>query len=457
MPNAMQVINAGLYADRVVECILKWQAGNEDKKENRHECRSVLKKEGFSVLGSGYYGFVVDGPADSSFVVKVCIDGNDGYPMYARWAKANPQPGVVPVWLAERITDTCFVAVLPKLLPVDGLNERESDAQQQISYARYNQPEKLDPGHAYLHGVVRNVLDTLGDFANEDMHYGNWMQDAETGMIYLTDPFACLYVDRDKAESTAARGVYIPPLKDQFDLFDPTYEQRQAGLVPAKKEAGCEGPAPFGTTFAPLHGMSAKKSFPMPAPWVELIRPCLGHGRGGDECNCAKCRKPDQVAVKPRSAGKLLLGDKGFVQQVRGKPVPGIMRDGLRNRWFVDGIECGGRTAEAWQVAKPLMRREQQADARLLEILSEAAGVWGIHNLFPKLPVKRLRYFPAAADVMRMNTKQLAQPVQFKERMELDFNELERRVMADAGRCVPDGRFDVRIFDRPIGWLPPNI
>lgn len=497
MPNAMQVINAGLYADRVVECVLKFQAKDADKQENRHDCRRALKADGFEVLGAGYYGFVVAGPADSGFVVKVCIDGNDGYPMYAKWAKANPQPGVVPVWLAERITDTCFVAVLPQLLSVDdSCNVRENVAQKAISAARYNEGHIL-PQFEYLRQTVTNVIEALGDFANEDMHYGNWMQCPETNMIYLTDPFAGLYVDREKAESTAARGVYVPPLKDQFDLFEPTYVQLRA--IEDAKTAGAvaAGPNPFSTDFAACGLKSVKKSFPMPKPWEQLDRPCLARGGAGDGCNCAACRpkREDVKVVNAHLGGNLnfrvppdlkpgvhnvqiqgmmanimamddqIARDMGAFQQIARdnaaffrQPVghiQGLMRDNLRQQWFLEGVQCDEVQFRAWEVAKPLLRKKQKPDAELLRILGEAAERFGLRDLFPNLPVREVRYFPSRhVPVMRMNTEQLAQPVMIKQRLELDFNELERRVVAHAGRHQPNGRFDVRNI---AGWGPPDI
>jgi hypothetical protein len=417
MPNAMQVINAGLYADRIVEVVLKWQAANEGREQNRHDCKTALKAAGFSVLGAGFYGFVIAGPADTEFVVKVCIDANDGYPMYAKWAKANPMPGIIPVWLAERITDTCFVAVLPRLKDME------------------NYSEKYKP---YAEAARNAVFEALEGFANEDLHDGNWLQ-CEDGTVVISDPFAGLYVDREKAESTAQRGEYKPSLRDQFDMFEPTPAQRQAirdAKIAAENRVlgrrSSAGPMPMAQ--APMGG-----AWPQPAPMSGCNCPmCVGmRGKGRDK------QLPEGVQViKPRLAGKvfdIMLLDE-------------VARQDPRKRWAIDGFMVGELEFRAWDIAKPLMRPKQEPDMRLIGLLAKAAQKWGVQQLFANLPVQRVRYVEGLNNWKAQDSNRLGMAVPIKERLELDFNELERRVMANAGGRIPDGRALIQQQFRPNGW-----
>ncbi len=342
MPNAMQVINAGLYADRIVEVVLKWQAANEGNEQNRQACRSALAAAGFKVLGAGFYGFVVEGPAGSEFVVKVCIDSNDGYPMYAKWAKANPMPGIIPVWIAERITDTCFVAVLPRLKDMEDCNQ------------------KYQP---YAVAAREAVFDALGGFANEDLHNGNWLQ-CEDGTIVISDPFSGLYVDSEKAESTAQRGAYKPPLRDQFDMFDPTYEQYEAlsdaKIAPANLTLDSRSPVgriPTEMAAGIANGLRGGAVFPPPGAvsW----------------CNCTMCKQ--------------ILGSVKLAANVV-KPRPALADN---HSWL-----------QNWKA---------------------------------------------------QDSNNLGMAVPIKERLELDFNELERRVMANAGGRISNRRAFIQQQFGPIG------
>jgi hypothetical protein len=455
MPTAMQVINAGLYADRIVETVLKWQAAQDhvNKQQNRHSCKEMLRNAGFKVLGAGFYGFVVDGPADSEFVVKVCIDATDGYPMYAKWAKANPQPGIMPVWLAERITDTCFFAVIPRLKELD------------------NYSEKYQP---YAVQARQAVMDALDNFANEDLHDGNWMQMPD-GTIVISDPFAGLYVDAEKAESTAARGAYTPPLKDQFDLFSPTLSQQVAineAKTIADRLAGVRprltGQQPMARNLA--GGTAFRGGAFLPPP---------GALPG---CDCPICKqilgsvKRAANVVKPRSALAANQWPMFNLPKVEGGMKPGVFNamiqgfDGrmadlvilddpspeqvrrrdelLGNAWFVQGRKVGRVTFQAWDIAKPLMYSKQEPDGRLLSILSRAADRYGLKNLFVNLPVHEVARMPGLQNWKAQDSNRLGMAVPIERKMELDFNELERRIMASPRGRQPHGRFDVRNFPR---------
>lgn len=420
MPNAMQVINAGLYADRIVEVVLKWQAANAEREQNRHACKEALKAAGFKVLGAGFYGFVVAGPAGSEFVVKVCIDSNDGYPMYAKWAKANPMPGIIPVWIAERITDTCFVAVLPRLKDMEDCNQ------------------KYQP---YAVAAREAVFDALEGFANEDLHDGNWLQ-CEDGTIVISDPFSGLYVDREKAESTAQRGAYKPPLRDQYDMFTPTYEQRKA-TEDAK--------------IAPVNLTLGRRS-PVGRMPTEMAAGIANGLRGGvvPGCGCAMCAKNANDALpngiekpKDRLVGNLRNDMRFDVfpwNEFRDGPRPDP-----RKRWVIDGIMADELAFRAWDIAKPLMRPKQEPDGRLIGLLVKAAQKWGLQQLFANLPMQRVQFMESLANWKRQDSNNLGMAVPIKERLELDFNELERRVMAADGGRISNRRSFIQQQFGPIG------
>jgi len=431
MPNAMQVINAGLYADRIVEVVLKWQAANEGREQSRHDCKTALKAAGFSVLGAGFYGFVIAGPADTEFVVKVCIDANDGYPMYAKWAKANPMPGIIPVWLAERITDKCFVAVLPRLKDMEDYNQ------------------KYQP---YAVAAREAVFEALEGFANEDLHDGNWLQ-CEDGTIVISDPFAGLYVDREKAESTAARGSYKPSLRDQFDMFEPTYVQQQVirdAKMKADRLAGVPprltGQQPMACDFA--GGTAFRGGAVLPPPGAVYW------------CNCPMCKqilgsvKRAANVVKPRSAlaANQFPNGNAFDLVVLDDVQQRDRDRQLGNAWFVQGRKVGRFTFQAWDIAKPLMYSKQEPDGRLLSILSRAAERYGLKNLFVNLPVHEVACMPGLQNWKAQDSNRLGMAVPIERKMELDFNELERRIMANAGGRIPDRRALIQQQFRPRDW-----
>lgn len=197
---AQRVVDAGLFAERVL-CII------EDLPQ--YMAIDKLRKAGIVVLGSGCFGSALLSPC-GDFVLKVCWQEYDGYPIYARWAKANPGPHIPAIFYTAQIGKT-FVAAMPLLAELNRDQEAEVLAQRQRGL--YSAPSAAD---TELSKAIRLVRDELGDFCTLDMHLGNFLAD-QNGTIYITDPFSgCNDVDYAVAKVTGHE--FKRQVADQLEL-----------------------------------------------------------------------------------------------------------------------------------------------------------------------------------------------------------------------------------------------
>lgn len=197
---AKRVVDAGLFAERVL-CII------EDLPQ--HLSLGKLLRSGIVVLGSGCFGSALLSPC-GDFVLKVCWQEYDGYPIYARWAKANPGPHIPAIFYTAQIGNT-FVAAMPLLAELSPDQEAEVLVQRQRGL--YCAPRADD---TELAKAIRLVRNELGDFCNLDMHCGNFLAD-QNGTIYITDPFSgCNDVEYAVAKVTGHE--FKRQIADQLEL-----------------------------------------------------------------------------------------------------------------------------------------------------------------------------------------------------------------------------------------------
>lgn len=197
---AKRVVDAGLFAERVLGII-----------EDLPQYLSIdkLRQAGIVVLGSGCFGSALLSPC-GGFVLKVCWQEFDGYPIYARWAKANPGPHIPAIFYTAQIGKT-FVAAMPLLAELNPEQEEEVLAQRQRGL--YNAPDDDD---TELAKAIRRVRRELGDLCSLDMHTGNFLAD-QNGTIYITDPFSgCNDVDYAVAKVTGHE--FKRQIADQLEL-----------------------------------------------------------------------------------------------------------------------------------------------------------------------------------------------------------------------------------------------
>lgn len=197
---AKRVVDAGLFAERVLGII-----------EDLPQYMSIdkLRQAGIVVLGSGCFGSALLSPC-GGFVLKVCWQEFDGYPIYARWAKANPGPHIPAIFYTAQIGKT-FVAAMPLLAELSPDQEDEVLAQRQRGL--YDAPDDTD---TELAKAIRRVRRELGDLCSLDMHTGNFLAD-QNGTIYITDPFSgCNDVDYAVAKVTGHQ--FKRQIADQLEL-----------------------------------------------------------------------------------------------------------------------------------------------------------------------------------------------------------------------------------------------
>ena len=196
---AKRVVDAGLFAERVLGII-------EDLPQ--HMSIDKLRRAGIVVLGSGCFGSALLSPC-GGFVLKVCWQEYDGYPIYARWAKANPGPHIPAIFYTAQIGKT-FVAAMPLLAELSPAQEREVLEQRQRGFMSQSDHD------TELSKAIRLVCDELGDFCTIDMHNGNFLAD-QNGTIYITDPLsACTDVDYAVAKVTGHE--FKRQIADQLEL-----------------------------------------------------------------------------------------------------------------------------------------------------------------------------------------------------------------------------------------------
>jgi hypothetical protein len=197
---AKRVVDAGLFAERVLGII-----------EDLPQYLSIdkLRQAGIVVLGSGCFGSALLSPC-GGFVLKVCWQEFDGYPIYARWAKANPGPHIPAIFYTAQIGKT-FVAAMPLLAELS--TDQEIEVLEQRTRGLHNAPDDAD---TELAKAIRRVKWELGDLCSLDMHTGNFLAD-QNGTIYITDPFSgCNDVDYAVAKVTGHE--FKRQVADQLEL-----------------------------------------------------------------------------------------------------------------------------------------------------------------------------------------------------------------------------------------------
>lgn len=211
----VRYFEAGLFAEKVLSIL--------DYDSSRWQNIERLRKAGIHVLGSGAYGTTMLSP-DGSWVLKVCWDKQDAYPIYARWAAANPGPHIPEIFYQVQ-TEHVFICAMPRYY------ETKEDSYDYLSdcrsVARYDAPQDNDTS---LTKALRSMLEALEDFCSADMHFGNFMYDPKRRQYVVTDPFSALYLDPDKAVARATGTQYVAPITEQLDIFDqPMVEVPTAG------------------------------------------------------------------------------------------------------------------------------------------------------------------------------------------------------------------------------------
>lgn len=206
---------AGLLAEKVLAVL--------DCDLNRHANIGRLRNAGINVLSSGAYGTTILSQ-DGQWVLKTCWDKQDAYPIYARWAVANPGPHIPEIFYQVQ-TEQLYLCAMPRYY------ETTEACYDYLSHCRdiahYHAPLDTDPALAV---ALRNIFDALGDFAEVDLHFGNFMYDPKRRQYVVTDPFSSLYLDPDKAVARATGTQYVEQIKEQLEIFlQPQPEPPTAG------------------------------------------------------------------------------------------------------------------------------------------------------------------------------------------------------------------------------------
>ena len=201
----LRYCEAGLFAEKVLALL--------DHGLSRYTNIDRLRRGGVHVLSSGAYGTTMLSP-DGSWVLKVCWDKQDAYPIYARWAAANPGPHIPDIFYHVQ-TEHVFICAMPRYY------ETKEDSYDYLSAcresARYDAPQDNDPS---LTKALRDMLEALEDFCSTDLHFGNFMYDPKRRQYVVTDPFSSLCCDPDKAVARVTGKDYREPLREQLDIFD---------------------------------------------------------------------------------------------------------------------------------------------------------------------------------------------------------------------------------------------
>lgn len=201
----LRYCEAGLFAEKVLSII--------DDSLGRYANIDRLHRAGVNVLSSGVYGTTMLSP-DGEWVLKVCWDKHDAYPIYARWAAANPGPHIPEIFYQVQ-TEHLYICAMPRYY------ETKLDSYEYLSdcrdIARYNAPMDTDPS---LAKAIRKMLDALEDFCSADMHYGNFMYDPKRRQYVVTDPFSSLCIGKEAAVARVTGTEYKPQLVKQLDIFD---------------------------------------------------------------------------------------------------------------------------------------------------------------------------------------------------------------------------------------------
>mgnify|MGYP007121578060 FL=1 len=210
----LRYCEAGLFAEKVLALL--------DHGLSRYTNIDRLRRGGVHVLSSGAYGTTMLSP-DGSWVLKVCWDKQDAYPIYARWAAANPGPHIPDIFYHVQ-TEHVFICAMPRYY------ETKEDSYDYLSAcresARYDAPQDNDPS---LTKALRDMLEALEDFCSTDLHFGNFMYDPKRRQYVVTDPFSSLCCDPDKAVARVTGKDYREPLREQLDIFDCAPELPTAG------------------------------------------------------------------------------------------------------------------------------------------------------------------------------------------------------------------------------------
>lgn len=177
--------------DKAVSCL----------SDDYQDVRVKMKAAGFHLLGSGNYGSAWNHPSVSGWCVKVCgrVDG-DSYPAYALWGEANPMPGV-PEFKYGTFSQQhdVFMVLLPQYQPYECQYFRGASKLDPMDNEFYS-AKAACYGHAtdyFGKDLLRDspvvqaamkACDFFADYAEWDLHDGNFMIDPELNILVMTDP-----------------------------------------------------------------------------------------------------------------------------------------------------------------------------------------------------------------------------------------------------------------------------
>lgn len=152
-----------------------------------------LAARGSQLLGAGGFSAVVADPGDPASAIKIGLSTHDGWPVWARWSRENPDPHVPAVhslrWLRSRAgLRLFFVAEMERLEPADEPRAWMRDAPHRkrdpLALAAF-----LEREHPAIAALLRQARAAFpaGTF---DMGVRNWMVRPSTGDLVLTDPLS---------------------------------------------------------------------------------------------------------------------------------------------------------------------------------------------------------------------------------------------------------------------------
>ena len=202
--------------------------------------RPRLLQAGFKILGEGCYGFAVLNEADG-MAIKVCNDMNDGYPVFAEYAKANPHPNIAEIFYTVEV-DGLYFAAMPVYRPDPGIyiNPDWCDSHARIVECAYNwraYGEDEVRNHSQLSqfyhvaAALSEVIDKLGPIGRLDLHGGNFLIDPRNNAVVLTDPIAGLRMDSRRSGIDKALGRKEGRKPAQFEFkFTPDLDLLKQGF-----------------------------------------------------------------------------------------------------------------------------------------------------------------------------------------------------------------------------------
>lgn len=208
------LIKAGFAIERIAELAAS-NAGGCDINPY------AFANHGFAVLGRGAYGYVLAVP-DCQYVIKVCRDPTDGYIMFAKWAMANPMPGLPAFKQVTQVGGEHGITyiVMPRLSDLTSVQRNE------VLDARWIAPGQTTAGmnkaQKQLAVALKCMREALGAWASEDTHLGNFMYDPTRDQYVVTDPYTTVYSGGTAHELTDRIGQMAWQLELSFEVQQET-------------------------------------------------------------------------------------------------------------------------------------------------------------------------------------------------------------------------------------------